>query len=73
MLKKQLRLPSIHFEQPFHPVILYEYYLIRIVMNINKFQKLRIGLVVSERVGVRSSLGAPCCVIEQDTFTPKKY
>ena len=73
MLKKQLKLPLIHFDQPFHPVILYENYLIRIVMNINKTSKiLRIGLVVSERVGVRSSLGAPCCVLEQDTFTPKK-
>ena len=65
MLKKQLKLPLIHFDQPFHPVILYENYHICIVMNINKTSKLRIGLVVSERVG-------PCCVLEQNTFTPKK-
>ena len=37
--KQQLRLPLIHFGQPFHPVILYENYLIRIVMNINKTSK----------------------------------
>ena len=36
MLKKQLKLPLIHFDKPFHPVILYENYLIRIVININK-------------------------------------
>ena len=56
-IKKHLKLPLIHFDQLFHPVILYENYLIRIVMNINKTSKLRIGLVVSERVGVRSSHG----------------
>ena len=39
MLKK-LKLPLIHFDQPFHPVILYENYLIRIVMNINKTSKI---------------------------------
>ena len=41
MLKKQkqLKLPLVHFGQPFHPVILYENYLIRIVMNINKTSK----------------------------------
>ena len=72
MLEKQLKLPLIQFDQPFHPVILYEYHLIRIVMNINKTKKLHIGLVVNERVGVRSSLGAPCCVLERDTFTLKK-
>ena len=42
-------------------------------MNINEnLKKLCIGLVVIERVGARSSLGVPYCVIEQDTFTPKK-
>ena len=71
MLKKQLKLPLIQFDQPFHPVILYENYLIRIVMNIMKLQKLRIGLVVSKRMGVRSSLWVPRCVLEQDTFIPK--
>ena len=40
MLKKQLKLPLIHFDQPFHPAILYENYLIRIVMNINKTSKI---------------------------------
>ena len=39
MLKKQLKLPLIHFDQPFQPVILYENYLIRIVMDINKTSK----------------------------------
>ena len=38
MLKK-IKLPLIHFDQPFHPVILYEI-LIRIVMNINKISKI---------------------------------
>ena len=36
MLKKQLKLPLIYFDQPFHPVIPYENYLICINMNINK-------------------------------------
>ena len=70
--KKQLKLPLIQFDQPFRPVILYENCLIPIVMTINKTSKISIGLVVSERVRVRSSLGAPCCALEQDTFTPKK-
>ena len=70
---KQSKLPLIQFDQPFHPVILYENFLICIVMKIIKLQKMRIGLVVSERVGVRSSLRAPGRVLEQDTFTPKKY
>ena len=63
MLKKQLKLPLTQFDQPFHPVILCENCLIRIVININKTSKIAIGLVVSE---------APCYVLEQDTFTPKK-
>ena len=37
MLKKKL--PLIQFGQSFHPVILYENYLIPIVMNINKTSK----------------------------------
>ena len=40
MLKKQLKLPLIHFDQPFHPVILYENYLISILMKINKTSKI---------------------------------
>ena len=40
MLEKQLKLPFIQFDQPFHPVILYENYLIFIVMNINKTSKI---------------------------------
>ena len=61
-VKKQLKLPLIHFDQPFHPVILYENDLIRIVMNINiKLQKLRIGLVESERVGLDPHMGAMLC------------
>ena len=35
------------------------------------------GLVVERRtpereLGVRSSLGSPCCILEQDTFTSQK-
>ena len=37
--KTQLKLPLLQFDQPFHPVILYENYLIRIFMNINKTSK----------------------------------
>ena len=43
-VKKQLKLPLIHFDQPFHPVILNENYLIRIVMNINKTSKIAFWL-----------------------------
>ena len=68
---KQFKLLLIHFDQPFRPVILYENYLIRIVMNINKTSKMRIGLVVSEKVGVRSSLGAPCCVLGRHIYSDK--
>ena len=39
-VKKQLKLPLIHIDQPFHPVILYENYLIRIVMKFNKTSKI---------------------------------
>ena len=39
-MKKQLQLPFIHFDKPFHPVILYKNYLLRIVMNINKTSKI---------------------------------
>ena len=39
-VKKQLKLPLTQFDQPFHPVILYENDLIRIVMNINKTSKI---------------------------------
>ena len=35
-VKEQLKLRLIQFDQPFHPVILYENYFIRIVMNILK-------------------------------------
>ena len=34
------KIPLIHFDQPFHPVILYENYLIGIDMNINKTSKI---------------------------------
>ena len=55
MLKKQFKLPLIHFEQPFHPVMLYENYLIRIVMNINKTSKIAYWLS-SKREGGGSIL-----------------
>ena len=69
---KKLKLPLIQFGQPCNPVILYENYHIRIVMNINKTSIIAYWLSSKREGGVRSSLGAPCCVFEQDTFTPKK-
>ena len=53
--KKQLKLPLIQFDQPFHPVIIYENYLIRIVMNINKTSKIAYWLS-SKREGGGSIL-----------------
>ena len=46
--------------------------------HVNDVCKRRDGLVVERRtpeqkVGVRSSLRSPCCVLEQDTFTSQKY
>ena len=38
--KKTIKIAIVNFDQPFHPVILYENYLIRIVMNINKTSKI---------------------------------
>ena len=60
--KKILKLPLIQFDQPFHPVILYENYLIRIVMNINKTSKIAYWLS-SKREGGGSILtwGAMLC------------
>ena len=60
--KKQLKLPLIHNDQPFHSVILYENYLIRIVMNINKTLKVAYWLS-SKREGGGSILtwGAVLC------------
>ena len=62
-VKKQLKLPLIHFDhQPFHPVILYDNYLIRIAMNINKTSKIAYWLS-SKREGGGSifTLGAMLC------------
>ena len=70
--KNKRKLPVIHFDQPFHPVILYENCLIRIVMINNKTSKIAYWLSSKREGVVRSSLGAPCCVLEQDTFTLKK-
>ena len=53
--KKQLKLPLIQFDQPFHPVILYKNYLICIVMNINKTSKIAYWLS-SKREGGGSIL-----------------
>ena len=60
--KKQLKLPLIHFDQLFHPVILYENYLIRIVMNINRTSKI-VYWLSSKREGGGSilTLGAMLC------------
>ena len=55
MFKKQLKLPLIQFDQPFHPVILYENDLICIVMNINKTSKIAYWLS-SKREGGGSIL-----------------
>ena len=55
MLKKQLNLPLIQYDQPFHPVILYENDLICIVMNINKTSKIAYWLS-SKREGGGSIL-----------------
>ena len=49
------KLPLIHFDQPFHPVILYENHLICIVMNINKTSKIAYWLS-SKREGGDSIL-----------------
>ena len=57
--KKKLKLPLIQFD---HPVILYENYLIRIVMNINKTLKIAYWLS-SKREGGGSirTWGAMLC------------
>ena len=60
--KTPLKLPLIHFDQPFHPVILYENNLIRIVININKTSK--IGYWLSCKLEGRASIltwGAMLC------------
>ena len=61
-VKEQLKLPLIHFNQPFNLVILYENYLIRIVMNINKTSKI-VYWLSSEQEGGGSILtwGAMLC------------
>ena len=38
--KKQLKLSLIQFDRPFYPVIIYENFLIHIVMNIDKTSKI---------------------------------
>ena len=55
MLKKKLKLQLIQYDQPFHPVILYENDLIRIVMNNNKTLKIAYWLS-SKREGGGSIL-----------------
>ena len=60
--KKQLKLPLIQFDQPFHPVILYENNLIHIVMNINKTSKIAFWLSSKrEGGGLILILGAMLC------------
>ena len=73
MLKKQLKLPLIQYDQPVHPVILCENYLIRLVININKTQKLCIGLVVSERVGFDPHFGCHVVSLSKTHLFRKKY
>ena len=70
--KEKLKLPSIHFDQPFRQVILYENYLIHIVMNIIKTSKIAYWLSSKREGGGSILTWAPFCVLEQDTFTPKK-
>ena len=50
-MKRQLKLPLIQFDQLFHPVILYENYLIRIVVHINKTSKIAYWLSSKRDVG----------------------
>ena len=61
-MKRQLKLPLIQFDQLFHPAILYENYLIRIVININITSKIAFWLS-SKREGGGSILtwGAMLC------------
>ena len=70
--KKQLKLPLIQFDQPFHPVILSENFLIRIVMNINKTSKIAYWLS-SKREGVDSILtwGAMLCSLARHIYSEK--
>ena len=49
---QQLKLPLIHFDQPFHPVMLYENYFIRIFMNIYKTSKIAYWLSSMREGGV---------------------
>ena len=58
---KQLKLPLIQFDQPFHPVILYENYLIRIVINIVMPQ------VLVRKCASRIS----CSCLFTETFLPR--
>ena len=71
--KKQLKLPLKHFDQPFHPVILYENYLIRIIMNINKTSKNAYCLSSKREGGVRSSLGRHVVSLSKTHLLRKKY
>ena len=69
-MKRQL--PLIKFDQLFHPVILYENYLIRIVMSINKTSKIAYWLS-SKREGGGSILtwGAMLCPMARHIYSKK--
>ena len=69
-VKKQLKLPLIQFDQPFYPVILYENYLICIVMNINKTSIIAYWLR-SKREGGDSilTLGAMLCPLARHIYS----
>ena len=72
--KKQLKLPLIQFDQPFHPVILYENYLIRIVMNINKTSKIAYWLSSKrEGRGFDPQLGCHVVSLSKTPLIRKKY
>ena len=74
MLKNNKKLPLIPFDQPFHPLILYENYLICIVKNINKaLKKCVLALVVSERVGFDPHLGHQVVSLSKTNLLRKKY
>ena len=72
MIKKQLKFSLIQFDQPFHPVILYENYLIHIVMNINKTSKIAYWLSSKREGGVLIlTWGAMLCPLVRHIYSEK--
>ena len=71
--KKKKKLPLVHFDQPFHPVILYENYLIRIVMNINKTSKTAYWLSIKHGWGFDPCLRRHVVSLSKTFLLRKKY